>query len=1285
MKNNLSTKCLALLIILSFLAPNQVLSQTRKATSAFSRNLASKSEKTEQSEKILPFEEYIKDEEKSSIDPLKNLLDLSRIPKKTGKSETITIVYTFDEPTFIPLENGYNKISMPATQIQSEEGKPEIPIRYAKVLLPFATKLDSYTITLGERVTLSSEHKLSYGEKQLPILPEQKLIDAGFDVSSAMPNEMIYLSKNKYPERTYTNPAKQVDRGFVFYTFNLCPIEYIPENGKISYYKTITITLKPKAAPIEHGYRGKQTDREIILDKFLSDITANTNEQNAKKENSKIVDKSTALENLPKNQREIKSYILDSYPIDRNPMDPSREECQYLIITDENLALSFQVFADYKESRLTNPISACVVTVEDIYDDSDYSCTGPYNWGDTCGSFNQFNDKAAKIRNYIRYAYQELSTEYVLLGGDADKSLAGGQTELPIVPVRYLGTCPAAFGQTEIPSDLYYSNLDGGFDSNNNNSFMEIDDINIYIDLFSDVFVGRAPVDSITEADNFVQKTILAQPNNERLDPLMLGEYAGLYYGIYKYAIAEIEEIKFGSIPSGTSGFIEAYYPEEVDMLCDTPPAGSPNSPPEYQWNMDEVMTRINEGAFYINHTGHATNTMVMKMSLDDVSDLDNQRPIFIYSHGCYSGAFDNENPYTTTLNTDSISEKLLTSSPITGAFATVMNSRFGWFSAYSTNGASQTFGRWFWDGAFNNVSGPAEKSLGRLNSYSHEKNNGLISSAMDECYRYVYLTTNLLGDPEYRFNFSEFNSRPILSPIGNKGCMAENTIEFALSATDPNSEDILIFSANDLPEGATFNTETQIFSWTPNFNQTGDHSITFNVSDNGTPILEDSESMIITVKLVNDPPYFDTLTGFKHMTTLANIGSYVFDVEALDDGIYQDLTYFFESGNEEEFFAIDSSTGAITTNKALETGSYDLLVNVFDGELNAENKKLVEVCVTLAFRISGFILKNGQPLKYVSVIATSPNYSRQFHATTNNQGYYSFDLPGNSTWSTTWTVTPNFEDYIFDPESAILQANPENVIQNFSAYDSSQFFELKEGWNLISFNIVCDDMSLANILNPIINQVEIIKDDHIGVIWPDYNIDTIGEMNINEGYQIKMNSNVNFSIAGNQAPLDPNETILTLNEGWNIIGFPLINEIDAAAIFQPLIDSDVFVQAVDEDNNSLSLVNGQSINEIGSLKPGKGYHVKVTSSCNLPLQAYMVSGTITNNYFAIPGISLSATGGTGEVFLSGTFYAYLAYPGSNITLTPQAPGHTFEPSILNISNIQNDIQQNFIGTSTDQ
>ena len=104
------------------------------------------------------------------------------------------------------------------------------------------------------------------------------------------------------------------------------------------------------------------------------------------------------------------------------------------------------------------------------------------------------------------------------------------------------------------------------------------------------------------------------------------------------------------------------------------------------------------------------------------------------------------------------------------------------------------------------------------------------------------------IGMPEALYALQEvaglYNRAPELEPIGNKTVDESSELTFTVSATDP-EKDPLVYSATGLPEGAVFDPNTRVFSWTPTYAQSGTYPVIFTVSDT---YRSDSETITITV-----------------------------------------------------------------------------------------------------------------------------------------------------------------------------------------------------------------------------------------------------------------------------------------------------------------------------------------------------------------------------------------------------------------------------------------------------
>jgi PKD repeat protein len=101
-------------------------------------------------------------------------------------------------------------------------------------------------------------------------------------------------------------------------------------------------------------------------------------------------------------------------------------------------------------------------------------------------------------------------------------------------------------------------------------------------------------------------------------------------------------------------------------------------------------------------------------------------------------------------------------------------------------------------------------------------------------------------------------NAAPVLAAIGNKLAPADLPLNFSAVGSDAGDQvdDILTYSvAPALPPGATFDTNTGAFAWTPTTTDAGTYTLTFCVSDGR---LDDCETIDIVVTATNAKPIAD-------------------------------------------------------------------------------------------------------------------------------------------------------------------------------------------------------------------------------------------------------------------------------------------------------------------------------------------------------------------------------------------------------------------------------------------
>ncbi|MGC9337742.1 MAG: C25 family cysteine peptidase [Candidatus Cloacimonadia bacterium] len=307
-------------------------------------------------------------------------------------------------------------------------------------------------------------------------------------------------------------------------------------------------------------------------------------------------------------------------------------------------------------------------------------------------------------------AYQNWGTLWLLLGGDINQ-----------VPYRTAFAMISEAGlspnEDEIPCDLYFSDLDGDWNANGNSVYGEIED---EIDMYPDVFVGRASVENTDEATAFVNKIITYEktpPTDYQLDMLFLA----MILWPDPYTDSGI----------GKNYIDDMYVPDRFDPITKL-----------YQSldneTYENVMAALNDGQNIVNHNGHAwTNVMGIGnnyLSINDMDELINGPAYSIlYSIGCWPAAFDY----------DCIAEHFLTN-PDGGGVAFIGNSRYGWGSPGNpVYGYSDRFDQEFFRQLFhNNI-----YHIG--NTLATEKSTYVPLAGEKNVYRWCEYEVNLLGDPE--------------------------------------------------------------------------------------------------------------------------------------------------------------------------------------------------------------------------------------------------------------------------------------------------------------------------------------------------------------------------------------------------------------------------------------------------------------------------------------------------------------------------------------------------------
>ena len=589
------------------------------------------------------------------------------------------LVYEFDSPE-IHKEGAFDSILLRGCERWVIPDSPVLPVHRVLLAVPPGMAVEKISAVAEEEYDLGGAFIIEPGAPQVPL-------NRPSEIRVGVMNPDVYQRDADWPGYILKALGQDRKSGYDLYRVNLFPVQYNPVRMQVRYIKRIR--LKVTYSPSDSSYT-RIADADLKKD--LAKRVDNPNNLN-------LYDAAVLPKNLITSQLHLQSLS------EEGPYD-------YLVITSPMLAAEEGEYTFQNLVRLKNQTGtrARIVTTDWIY--ANYPGERP----------DGTLDNQTRIRNFLQDAYSGWGVKYVLLGGDCS-----------IVPVRCF-SLDYSDGMEDIPSDLYYACLDPvscSFDENANGVYGEDCDgpDGADVDLAAELYVGRAPVETVEEMERFVRKTIAYETGISCVQESvsMVGERLG-FGGESEYACQALEQIRLGGNYDDyeTRGFANHGQPDYVsfDLTRNL-------YEQERNWSFDDLALLMRGGTHIINHFGHANYDSVMKITRSNVGDLNNGQPLFVYSQGCLAGAFDEE---------DAIAECLVLDED--GAFAVIMNSRYGWGAYHSTDGASHRYARQFWDAVLD------ERlwQLGQANQDSKEDNLWDIS---DSVVRWCYYELNLLGDPQ--------------------------------------------------------------------------------------------------------------------------------------------------------------------------------------------------------------------------------------------------------------------------------------------------------------------------------------------------------------------------------------------------------------------------------------------------------------------------------------------------------------------------------------------------------
>ncbi|MCP3871750.1 MAG: hypothetical protein GY699_01135 [Desulfobacteraceae bacterium] len=571
-----------------------------------------------------------------------------------------------------------------------EAGNPILPVKTIHVLLP-----DGYEYEAVKHIDVFSQIQLPVSK----LFPRQN--ESHSNPSKAKPFVPLKQCDNKVVEYIHTAQI----RGNRVAVFHFNPVRFNPDKsskapsgkGTLLVHETIefNLALKPITKPITKSAKNYRKTRSFqAVESYIGAMVINP-------------------EDIA--EEDVFTKALD---------EPSDEELyDALIITSQELIPEFQVLADHRQDM---GLKTKVVSKTDIYN------TYPA----------QSNQE--KIKECIKEYALEKGTLWVLLGGDDT-----------IVPDYNCYAAVSGTADSTIPTDLYYAGLDDmDWNDDGDNRACELDNDGDSIDMYPDVFIGRAPVRSVADTQAFVSKVISYE--TAKYDPLF--HEAALLMGVqlhYNYEGKSDSHWRSEALWDKIHEYENPVLPAQKYRFYDTGTDFTGDA--GYDVNAIHIADQISSGYGVMFAESHGGSSLLVaeggSFNTGHLAGCMNQdlQGIF-YTTACDTSRFDSSGD-------PGLSEAFIRSS--SGGFvAYIGSSRYGWgykSSKYFPFGSSLKYALEFFktlyyddnliEGSQNNAD-PSTfgKRLGAV--FTSHKLAYVTDSTSQGAMRWLQFSLNLMGDP---------------------------------------------------------------------------------------------------------------------------------------------------------------------------------------------------------------------------------------------------------------------------------------------------------------------------------------------------------------------------------------------------------------------------------------------------------------------------------------------------------------------------------------------------------
>ncbi len=358
------------------------------------------------------------------------------------KAENLSITLNFDPYRIINLQDGQQFIKLEGFGNLLIPGKPMLPSKGFMVALPPGARVSGVHFTPLIVTELEGQYKIIPTPLILPV-------DNNEEIAKSMQDEWqnnydyIYSSDQIYPREPGRDMGTGALRKYDFIRIGYCPFSYRPLSGKLVFTSSVNISIEYSlTVPDPQKVEIAMQDRKN--DELASQLFVNYSQ--------------AAQWYQPRAEEKVPDEAYD-----------------YLIVTTDGLLNAITHLVHWKQA-----IGFKVKIVTTSWINTNYDGI----------------DLPEKIRSFLIDKYLSWGIIDLLLVGDID-----------VIPMRYCYPDPSNHGTSEFfcpPTDHYYADLTGDWDSDGDGFFGEYGQDNV--DIIPEVYVGRIPFSDSASVSSICRK-----------------------------------------------------------------------------------------------------------------------------------------------------------------------------------------------------------------------------------------------------------------------------------------------------------------------------------------------------------------------------------------------------------------------------------------------------------------------------------------------------------------------------------------------------------------------------------------------------------------------------------------------------------------------------------------------------------------------------------------------------------------------------------------------------------